>query len=287
MAAVKEFEVFNGEGSLRLRRKLLKLKAAGKAVLFIHGEAMSSSASFESGAEGEGWADFLARLGLDVYLLDLRGFGRSYRPEGAGAPVCTAEQALADVEAAVERVLSLSGASSVCLIGWSWGACVAGLYAEKKPHCVERVHLHAPCFGGNPAAASRLAAREGDFRSRSYVRMPKGELRQIFREDRVEELLAQLPEDELQVPSGPWLSVLEALKLGRPIFNPEGVKCPALVTRGGLDGLFLKQNALELLHRLSSAQKQLVLLEGGGHFMHLGREGLKLYKLSGAFVLEE
>jgi len=289
----QDFRVFNGEGELYLRRLS---KALGedklKTVLFLHGAFLPSSICFDPSLEGYSWARHLALEGFDVYLLDFRGFGLSYKPH-RHQPVCTVEDALADVRAAVEYILAKSKTSAVSLIGWSWGACIAGLFAGKYPHLVERIHLHAPIFERRDELAEKLEREVLRSRRDGYVGVALSELRKWLGgvEDRVlSSLISTISTGEVTyLPLGPWLSMYELFKSGEPIFSPKDIRCPVFITRGEEDLVVSRDGVVKLFRLIPISQKQLVLVQGGGHFMHLEEEKnrLKLYRLSSFFLCED
>src|SRR5690349_13878786 len=51
-----------------------------RTVLYVHGATYPASTSFDLPLDGVSWMDYLAARGYDVWLLDLRGYGRSTRP---------------------------------------------------------------------------------------------------------------------------------------------------------------------------------------------------------------
>src|SRR5882724_2510012 len=51
-----------------------------RTVLYVHGATYPASTAFDLKLDGQSWMDYLAARGYDVYLLDLRGYGRSTRP---------------------------------------------------------------------------------------------------------------------------------------------------------------------------------------------------------------
>src|SRR6516162_9966505 len=52
-----------------------------RTVLFVHGATYPAHTSFDLKLDGMSWMDYIAARGYDVYLLDLRGYGRSTRPK--------------------------------------------------------------------------------------------------------------------------------------------------------------------------------------------------------------
>ena len=52
-----------------------------RTALFVHGATYPSSAAFDLALDDMSWMDYIALRGYDVYLLDLRGYGKSTRPK--------------------------------------------------------------------------------------------------------------------------------------------------------------------------------------------------------------
>ena len=48
-----------------------------KTLLYVHGTSQAASSTFDLPLDDFSWMDYIARRGYDVYLLDLRGYGRS------------------------------------------------------------------------------------------------------------------------------------------------------------------------------------------------------------------
>src|SRR6266481_7029421 len=79
-----------------------------KTLLFIHGATYPAETSFDLPIEGVSMMDLFALSGFDVYLADVRSYGRSTRPPEmdqppeANKPIATSEEAGADLDAAVD-----------------------------------------------------------------------------------------------------------------------------------------------------------------------------------------
>jgi pimeloyl-ACP methyl ester carboxylesterase len=88
----------------------------------------------------------LARLGYRVWAPDLRGYGRSSRPQGVEA------YALEELEEDVASLIEASGAKQVLLIGHDWGALIAWYYAMfGLPPISKLIIMNVP----HPALAQR------------------------------------------------------------------------------------------------------------------------------------
>src|SRR6516164_6398992 len=57
-----------------------------RVVLFVHGATYPSETVFDIDLPGGSWAEHVARKGYDIYLVDVRGYGRSTRPAAMDAP---------------------------------------------------------------------------------------------------------------------------------------------------------------------------------------------------------
>src|SRR6202161_1685664 len=102
-----------------------------KTLLFIHGATYPAETSFDLPIDGVSMMDLFAQSGFDVYLVDVRSYGRSTlppemdQPPEANKPIATSEEAGADLGAAVDYILAQRGNPKLDLIGWSWGASIA------------------------------------------------------------------------------------------------------------------------------------------------------------------
>ena len=105
-----------------------------KTLLFIHGATYPAETSFDLPIDGVSMMDLFAQNGFDVYLVDVRSYGRSTRPPEmdqppeANKPIATSEEAGADLGAAVDYILAQRGIPKLDLMGWSWGTSIAGAY---------------------------------------------------------------------------------------------------------------------------------------------------------------
>src|SRR6201996_316647 len=120
------------------------------AVLYIHGATFPSALSIAHRFDGQSWRDALNKAGFDVWGLDFYGFGGSDRypemasPASEHAPLCVAEDAGAQLAAAVRFILGHANVAKLSLISHSWGAMPACRFAGEHAALVDRIVLFAP-----------------------------------------------------------------------------------------------------------------------------------------------
>jgi pimeloyl-ACP methyl ester carboxylesterase len=123
-----------------------------KTLLFVHGATYPAETAFDLALGGLSWMDYIARNGYDVWLVDVRGYGRSTRPPAmdqpasANPPFATTEEAVRDVGAAVDHILKLRGIPRLNLLGWSWGTVTMAWYTTRNSAKVEKLVLYAPVW---------------------------------------------------------------------------------------------------------------------------------------------
>src|SRR5262245_58620318 len=59
---------------------------AEKTVLYVHGSTYPAETAFDLPLDGLSWMEYIAKAGYDVWLVDLRGYGRSDRPQEMDEP---------------------------------------------------------------------------------------------------------------------------------------------------------------------------------------------------------
>ena len=125
---------------------------ADKILLYVHGATYPSETAFDLPIEGASMMDLIAARGYDVYLVDIRGYGRSTRPPEMSAPpeankpIVSTDVAVRDFGAAVDHVSSGAALHKINLMGWSWGTAIAGKYTSEHNDKVHRLVLFAPLW---------------------------------------------------------------------------------------------------------------------------------------------
>ena len=139
-------------------REVINTDAArtGDPVILLHGARVPGIPSFDLDVPGGSLAADLAGERLAVYIVDLRGYGASTRPVGmskpraASTPLVRSGAAVRDLGAAVDAVLSRTGAGKTAILGWATGGHWAGMYAAFEPEKVSKVVFYNTLYGYSP-----------------------------------------------------------------------------------------------------------------------------------------
>jgi pimeloyl-ACP methyl ester carboxylesterase len=232
---------------------------ADKTVVFVHGATYPSETAFDLQLGGKSWMDHIAERGFDVYMLDLRGYGKSTRPKEmeepaeANEPIVDTAVARRDVGAAVDHILQRRSIQKVNLIGWSWGTSIMGSYAAENPDKIEKLVLYAPQWIRTThlpiPASGKLGAYRTVQRDAARARWLNG-----VPEDKKADLIpagwfetwadatfasdpvgaAQNP-PVLRAPNGILKDELAFYSVGKPLYDPSKITAPTLLLVGEWD----------------------------------------------------
>jgi alpha-beta hydrolase superfamily lysophospholipase len=243
-----------------------------RVVLLAHGATFHARMAFdlqpESAPGRYSLMDYLANRGFDVFALDYQNYGRSGR-HACGLCV-DGEAAVRDVEAAVEYIRQLRGVDTVHLLGWSWGATVAGRYAMRYPERVGRLILYAPTIWTTPPGKPTAS----EFRN-----VDPNSTRGLFEpaasdEPAVEAWISEVMERVAQAPNGVLLDYTKP-----PRTDPAKIAAPTMIIVGALDRLTPVGNpALPgFFMGLANTDKQLIVVPGAGHMMAVQKPRERFY----------
>jgi len=313
--AVSHFVESSDEDGLRLHLRMRALAGKDpldcKPVLLVHG-ATYASPLYDVAHPGASWLQAIADAGFAAYAIDIRGYGksRSHLMETAGRPYATGDQALRDIDDAVNWLAVRHGVSRIALGGGSWGSITTARYAATAGRDkVERLLLYAPIYAernqrwlkllADPADQSRINPAFGAFRwvNEETTRLrwdeecPPGVTR---RDEAVLTAMfqASLADDPLsagrnppafRAPNGTFLDLWEAFN-GRARYDPGAIACPVLLLRGGADMTSTRSDALCLFDRLGTNARHYVEIADGGHFISAERRALQVFAEANAFL---
>ncbi len=111
--------------------------AAGPPVLMLHG-AIENGRIFYS-ESGKGLAPYLAENGFDVYVIDLRGHGKSMPPIDRNSRFGQTEAITQDIPACIEAVRRIRGPVQQQWIAHSWGGVLFTSVLARFPELIKQV----------------------------------------------------------------------------------------------------------------------------------------------------
>jgi pimeloyl-ACP methyl ester carboxylesterase len=280
----------------------------GKTVLFLHGATYPAHSSFDMPVNGQSWLDWMAARGYDVYTLDIHGYGKSGRPpemsqppEANPAMVDTAD-AVEDVTRAVDFILSRRNTQKLVLVGWAWGATLAGTFANTAQDKVERLVLYAPQWlrDGTPPSDADLARvpawRQVDPRdardiwlkavpdAKRDAILPKAVFGEWMKATLASDAEPATP-NTVRAPNGVVLDTMRFWASGKPRWHPERLSIPALVIQGEWDMEAPPAMGMKLFNRLTtSPYKRYVMVGEATHAALIEKNRKQLYQAVAEFL---
>ncbi len=292
---------------LFLRRKMAEGNTRfsdENVVLFLHGATGPSTCDFDLSYKDYSWADLMVKRGYVVYMGDYRNYGFSTRepgmdePAAKNPPLSRSYLALRDIEAMIDHIKRTHNISKVTLIGWSWGAMMAGYYTSLHSENVHKLVLYAPLYsfndhtnlGPGSALQNKRKPQEFNFALGAYrvaseaanTARWNGEIpvdnKDEYREPALpaefwKECLATDPTSNsrnppsLRAPNG----VLEDSfyqATGRPLWSASNIYVPTLVIAGQYDTWSYPEDRAGLMRDLVHAPvKKSVLIPDATHFV--------------------
>jgi pimeloyl-ACP methyl ester carboxylesterase len=281
-----------------------------RTLLFVHGATYPASSSFDLDLDGMSWMDYIASRSFDVYLLDLRGYGRSTRPKEmaekpeANPPIVRGDVAIKDIGLVVDFILKRRGIPRLNLMGWSWGTTLMATYTAGHNEKVERLVLYAPVWirttpslvqaGPGPLGAYRVVTREVA-KQRWYAGVPEDKKASLIPtgwfDTWADATWSTDPEGAkanpavIRAPNGVLADGLEFFGAGKPYYDPSKITVPTLLVDAEWDRdapPYMAQTLFPLL--VSSPNKRYVELAEGTHTIMMEKNRLRLFETVQAFL---
>jgi len=282
-----------------------------RTLLFVHGATYPAHTSFDLKLDGLSWMEYIAARGYDVYLLDLRGYGKSTRPKemddksDANAPIVRGTTAVKDISAVVDFILKRRGIPRLNLMGWSWGTTLMATYTTRNASQVERLVLYAPAWIRTTPSLSRPAGPLGAYRmvtrEQAHTRWLTGVAEQkkatlipagwfdawaeaTFASDLVG---AKMNPPVLRAPNGVQQDGDEFFAAGKPYYDPAKITVPTLLVHAEWDRdtpAYMAQTLFPLL--VNAPGKRYVQLPEGTHHIMMEKNRRMLFEAVQAFLDE-
>ena len=285
---------------------------ADKILLYVHGATYPSETAFDLQLNGLSWMDYIARHGYDVYLVDLRGYGRSTRPPEMDRPAAESEPivrttvAVRDVGSAVEFILKRRNVSKLNLLGWSWGTSIMGWYTAQNNDKVNKLVLYAPQWirttaslvttGSGKVPAYRTVSREAA-KARWLTGVPEDKKATLipagwfdawadatFATDPVGS--KQTPQT-LRAPNGVVADGLEYWSAGKALYDPAQIRVPTFLAHAEWDADLPSYMLYAYFAKLTQAPyKRYVEIGEGTHTVIMEKNRMQLFQAVQQFLDE-
>jgi len=228
-----------------------------KTLLFVHGATYPADTSFDLPIDGVSMMDLFARSGFDVFLVDVRSYGRSTRPPEmdqppeANKPIATSEEVGADLGSAVDYILAKRHIPKLDLMGWSWGTSIAGAYTASHDDKINRLVLYAPIWTFQPAVAPpasvpayRLVSKDeakarwlkGVAEDQQATLIPPGVFDAWWSATIAEDPVgSKMNPPKLRAANGVIAEVVNYWRAGKPYYDPSKITVPTLVIHAEWD----------------------------------------------------
>lgn len=273
---IKHEVVVDGHRVAVWQRKTVAANAP--RILLIHGRTWSSLPNFDLRVPGEerSFMDALAGAGLEVFAVDLRGYGATPR-DATG--FLTPDRAVADVTAVVTWVQQQDPRKrSPYLFGLSRGAMIAAMAAQTHPEKIAGVVLLGFGFDpdaraprGDPAARPARLPNTADNAASDFVTRDAytGTTMSAF-------VRAALQADPILVD---WKDEHQF-----NAFSPARMQVPALLVHGDKDPQAPMAIGTKLFTRFGATDKWWVILPGADHAAHLEKSATELVRTIATFT---
>ena len=241
----------------------------GSPILLIHGGGPGGIASFDLDIPGYSLAADFAQAGHRVYVMNVRGWEYSTRPDAltepadSNPPAVTSDEAVRDIDAVVDWIRDRTGQPQTALIGWATGGHWAGLYTSRNNHAVSHLVMLNSLYGVNapwtlterfedPNNPGAFDAGGGAYRLVDYDGFLRGwnnsipvEDKALWRDPAVADAYARTaveldPTSPTRTPASTRIPTAyreESFNLaqGRRSWDAQDIDTPTLVIRGALD----------------------------------------------------
>jgi pimeloyl-ACP methyl ester carboxylesterase len=283
-----------------------------KILLYVHGATYPAETAFDLRLNGLSWMEYIAQRGYDVYLVDVRGYGKSTRPAEMdrpaqeNAPIVRTATAVKDVASAVEFIRKRRGVEKLNLLGWSWGTTIMGWYTAQNNDKVNKLVLYAPGWLRNAPSLTDKGGTLGAYRT-------------VTKADAKARWLTGVPEDKkaalipagwyeawadatfatdplgarqsppvLRAPNGVILDSREYWSAGKPLYDPGDIRVPTFLAHAEWDHDLPSYMLYAYFEKLTNAPyKRYVQIGEGTHTVIMEKNRMQLFQAVQQFLDEE
>jgi pimeloyl-ACP methyl ester carboxylesterase len=283
-----------------------------KIVLFVHGATYPAETAFDLKLNGVSWMEYIAERGYDVYLVDVRGYGRSTRPPEMdtpaqdNAPIVRTETAVKDVSTAADFIRKRRAVDKINLLGWSWGTTIMGWYTSRNNERVNKLVLYAPAWLRNAASLTDKGGALGAYRTvtrdaakaRWLTGVPENKKATLipagwyeawadatFATDPVG---ARQTPPVLRAPNGVVADGREHWSVGKPLYDPADIRVPTFLAHAEWDQDTPSYMLYAYFEKLTGTPyKRYVQIGEGTHTVMMEKNRMQLFQAVQQFLDED
>ncbi|MDH5786676.1 MAG: alpha/beta hydrolase [Candidatus Bathyarchaeota archaeon] len=238
-------------------------KAVGarkKSVICIHGIGGHSGFFRVLGQD-------LAKDGLEVYALDLRGFGNSKEETLPRGDTSDFNRHLQDVDEIVDFVRKRHLENKVYMFGWSLGVLYTLWYSANHPDSLDGMILAAPYWVG---FMPRIYSSKIPSMLRSAPKTTYDSYKNWSRDFKESEEGKILLQDPLFTTkrSWRWLGGVKRNLSDKVLQNASQTKKPTLIILGEKDDIDIRTGAKQILESLATKDKSIQTFLDADHFFY-------------------
>ncbi|HEV7817317.1 MAG TPA: alpha/beta fold hydrolase [Janthinobacterium sp.] len=314
---MQEFMVPASDPGIQLYVRNKRLKgltrfAPEKILLYVHGSTYPAETSFDLNLNGMSWMDYIAQHGYDVYMVELRGYGKSSRPAemsqpaGQNAPIVRTATAVKDVGSAVDFILKRTGAPKLNLLGWSWGTSTMAWYTTQHNDKVNKLVLYAPQWlrrdraltdDGGPLGAYRVVSMDsakerwmkGVPEDKQETLIPAGWFEQWAKATLANDPIgSKQSKPALYAPSGTVQDSREYWAAGKPLYDPGQIRVPTFLVHAEWDSDLPSYMLYAYFAKLTNVPyKRYAEIGEGTHSLLMEKNRMQLFQAVQQFLDED
>jgi len=241
-----------------------------KNILLIHGVTYSSH-EFDVNYKDYSLVRYLANKGYSVWTLDIAGFGSSQAVEDGFMP--DSDYAAEDINAAVNKIVEITGQDKIDILGWSWGTVTTGRFAGKYSQHIRKLILYAPILSGigEYPVNEDFHKNYWEHAADDFQKTEQGKIDYTIIDPTVVEIFCSncWHYDKESSPNGGRRDICVAPS--KLLFNLDSIPCPTLVICGDKDPYLNYQLVNKVLDHLPQGSS-LEILKGGSHVVYIEKD---------------
>ena len=273
-----------------------------RVLLFVHGATYPAETSFDLPLNGLSWMDYIAQRGYDVYLVDMRGYGKSTRPKEMdepperNEPIVHTDTAVKDVGTAADFIRKRRSTEKINLMGWSWGTAIMASYTTQHNEKVSKLVLYAPQWLHNSPSLTDSGGKLGAYRSvtrdgakgRWLTGVPENKKGDLIPDGwfdtwadatfATDPIGARRSPPVLRAPNGVVADGRDFWSTGKPLYDPADIRVPTFLAHAEWDADLPNYMLYAYFEKLTNTPyKRYLQIGEGTHTIFMEKNRMQLF----------